>query len=144
AHIKDVAAYLKFVINPRDELAFKRLVQLLPGIGGKGADRLWKAFSAQHGRGVQSLKSKVQSQETPPNREDHRVRGPHSPLVTRHSSLAVRLQACVELVPKKAAVDWAQFAATVAQMEAEDVRRSAAKMIRLALEAGYEDYIKTA
>ena len=33
AHIKDVAAYLKLVANPRDELSFKRLVQLLPGIG---------------------------------------------------------------------------------------------------------------
>ena len=37
AHIKDVTAYLKLVTNPRDELAFKRLVLLLPGIGGKGA-----------------------------------------------------------------------------------------------------------
>src|SRR5262245_66173298 len=44
AHIKDVAAYLKLVCNPRDELAFKRIVQLLPGIGSKGAERLWKAF----------------------------------------------------------------------------------------------------
>jgi len=47
AHIKDVAAYLKLVMNPRDELSFKRLVQLLPGIGGKGADKLWQAFSAE-------------------------------------------------------------------------------------------------
>jgi len=34
AHIKDVAAHLKLVTNPRDELSFKRLVQLLPGVGG--------------------------------------------------------------------------------------------------------------
>ena len=46
AHIKDVTAYLKLVMNPRDELSFKRTVQLLPGIGGKGADKLWKVFSA--------------------------------------------------------------------------------------------------
>src|SRR5438093_9721437 len=44
AHIKDVAAYLKLVCNPRDELSFKRVVRLLPGIGGKGADKLWKLF----------------------------------------------------------------------------------------------------
>ena len=47
AHVKDVAAYLKLVTNPRDELSFKRLVQLLPGIGGKGADKLWKEFGAR-------------------------------------------------------------------------------------------------
>ena len=44
AHIKDVAAYLKLVTNPRDELSFKRLAQLLPGIGSKGADKLWEGF----------------------------------------------------------------------------------------------------
>ena len=43
AHIKDVAAYLRFAINANDELAFKRMTQLLPGIGGKTADKLWNA-----------------------------------------------------------------------------------------------------
>jgi DNA helicase II / ATP-dependent DNA helicase PcrA len=44
AHIKDVAAYLRLVCNPRDELAFKRLGRMLPGVGGKTADRLWKRY----------------------------------------------------------------------------------------------------
>ena len=44
AHIKDVAAYLRLVCNPRDELAFKRLARMLPGVGGKSADRLWKQY----------------------------------------------------------------------------------------------------
>jgi DNA helicase-2/ATP-dependent DNA helicase PcrA len=46
AHIKDVAAYVKFIANPRDELAFKRIVRLLNGVGGKSADKLWTAFRA--------------------------------------------------------------------------------------------------
>jgi DNA helicase-2/ATP-dependent DNA helicase PcrA len=46
AHIKDVAAYIKFIHNSRDELALKRIVRLLDGIGGKTADRLWNAFKA--------------------------------------------------------------------------------------------------
>ena len=41
AHIKDVAAFLKFAINPNDEVAFKRMVRLLPGIGSKTAENLW-------------------------------------------------------------------------------------------------------
>ena len=44
AHIKDITAYLKLVANPRDEVSFIRLAQMLPGIGGKGAARLWKSF----------------------------------------------------------------------------------------------------
>jgi len=41
AHIKDVAAFIRFVANPRDEVAFKRMVRLLPGIGGRSAETLW-------------------------------------------------------------------------------------------------------
>ena len=41
AHIKDVAAMMKFALNPKDEVAFKRLVQLFPGIGTKTAESLW-------------------------------------------------------------------------------------------------------
>jgi DNA helicase-2/ATP-dependent DNA helicase PcrA len=33
AHIKDVLAYLRIVVNPRDETAWRRLLLLLPGIG---------------------------------------------------------------------------------------------------------------
>lgn len=47
AHIKDVLAYLRVIVNPRDEPAWRRLLLLLPGIGqAKSAalcDRLTKA-----------------------------------------------------------------------------------------------------
>jgi len=45
AHIKDVAAFMKFAHNRRDEIAFKRIVKLLPGIGPGSADRLWQSWS---------------------------------------------------------------------------------------------------
>ena len=73
AHIKDVAAYIKLVANPYDELAFKRLVQLLPGVGGKGAEKLWAGFAGL-----------FQAQSAGP------------------SPLATALQGCVKAVPKKA------------------------------------------
>jgi DNA helicase-2/ATP-dependent DNA helicase PcrA len=41
AHIKDVLAFLKFVQNPQDELSFKRVAKLVPGIGAASADALW-------------------------------------------------------------------------------------------------------
>ncbi|MGZ4967271.1 MAG: ATP-dependent helicase, partial [Chthoniobacterales bacterium] len=44
AHIKDVASFIRFVANPRDEVAFKRMTKLLPGIGNKSADNLWSAW----------------------------------------------------------------------------------------------------
>jgi DNA helicase-2/ATP-dependent DNA helicase PcrA len=46
AHVKDVAAFMKLVFNRRDEIAFKRLVRMLPGVGSKGADNLWREWLA--------------------------------------------------------------------------------------------------
>jgi DNA helicase-2/ATP-dependent DNA helicase PcrA len=45
AHVKDVAAFMKFVTNPTDELAFKRMVRLLPGVAVKTAENLWRQLS---------------------------------------------------------------------------------------------------
>jgi len=122
AHIKDVTAYIKFVANPRDELSFKRLVELLPGVGAKAADKLWAAM----GSGISDLGSGER-----PERPDARP----------HSQLATALQKCSGAVPKRAASAWAQFVATLSQLEAPDVRNSASKMIKLVMDAGYDDYL---
>jgi DNA helicase-2/ATP-dependent DNA helicase PcrA len=47
AHVKDVTSFIRFIANPRDEVAFKRMVKLLPGIGGKSADNLWRAWESK-------------------------------------------------------------------------------------------------
>src|SRR5947208_5705400 len=44
AHIKDVTSFIRLVANPRDEVAFKRMVKLLPGIGNRNAENLWNAW----------------------------------------------------------------------------------------------------
>ena len=44
AHIKDVSAFLRFATNRKDEVSFKRMAMLLPGIGAKGADKMWRAW----------------------------------------------------------------------------------------------------
>ena len=49
AHIKDVASFLKFAANHHDEVAFKRIVRLLPGVGGVAADKLWAGFEKELG-----------------------------------------------------------------------------------------------
>ncbi|HEY0840497.1 MAG TPA: ATP-dependent helicase, partial [Vulgatibacter sp.] len=52
AHIKDVLCFLRVASNPSDELAFKRMVRLFPGIGSGSADGLWTAFRAACASGV--------------------------------------------------------------------------------------------
>jgi DNA helicase-2/ATP-dependent DNA helicase PcrA len=114
AHLKDVAAYLKLVINPNDEMAFKRLAQLLPGIGARGADKLWAVFTGQLAKGEHSRKNPI----------------------------ATALQAASASVPKKAARAWPEFVITISQLEDEEVRNDPDRMIRVVLEAGYEDYLQ--
>ncbi len=45
AHIKDVTSYLRLVVNPRDELAWKRVIKLIPKIGNATASRLWERLA---------------------------------------------------------------------------------------------------
>ena len=119
AHIKDVTAYLKLVANPRDELSFKRLAQLLPGIGGKGADKLWKAFQRSR-RAKPSRRCRSRHPDRPGARSAQ-TRNPQPATRNPHSADRACRPAPAR-VPKKAAVAWAQFVATIAQLEAEDVR----------------------
>jgi len=52
AHIKDVTAFIRCIANPRDEVAFKRMVKLLPGVGNRSAENLWNAWERSlHERG---------------------------------------------------------------------------------------------
>ncbi len=44
AHIKDAAAFMKITCNRKDEVAFKRIVNMLPGVGAKSADSLWQQW----------------------------------------------------------------------------------------------------
>src|ERR1700677_1623779 len=46
AHIKDVAAFLKFALNPKDELAFKRIASLMRDVGERTGDKLWQKLAA--------------------------------------------------------------------------------------------------
>jgi DNA helicase-2/ATP-dependent DNA helicase PcrA len=145
AHIKDATAFLKLVANPRDEVSFKRLAQLLPGIAARGAEKLWNSFSAKLAT-VARASSPAGSPGVPPGVPTGDETSPQpavgtSALRAGHS-LATALQACAKSVPAKAATAWAQFVATISQLEAESARKSAARILRLVIDAGYDDYLK--
>ena len=45
AHVKDVLAHLRLLVNPKDEMSFKRALKLLPKVGERTAAVLWEAVS---------------------------------------------------------------------------------------------------
>ena len=131
AHIKDATAYLKLVTNPLDEIAFKRVAQLHPGIAAKGADRLWKIFSSEM-EIFQKNKNGDGAKSPNDDKSKRRERSMTHPVATA-------LETCAPHVGKKAGVAWAQFVATAAQLEEE---KSPSKMLRIVIDAGYDDYLK--
>ncbi|HEX7618550.1 MAG TPA: ATP-dependent helicase, partial [Verrucomicrobiae bacterium] len=99
AHIKDATAFLKLVANPRDEVSFKRLAQLLPGIGAKGTDKLWQFyFSSSRGNEAQTESGKRSAESGNESEPPH----------VGSCNIGTPLQCCAKFVPAKAATAWAQ------------------------------------
>jgi DNA helicase-2/ATP-dependent DNA helicase PcrA len=131
AHIKDVSSYLRFVVNPTDEIAFQRMVRLVPGIGEKSAMRLWKAFQ-------EKWTVRAVAAWDPEKLESERAELEPG----QANALATALQQAAAAAPKKAAAAWANLAITISQMGHPDIWNKPGKMIRHILEGGYEDYLK--
>jgi DNA helicase II / ATP-dependent DNA helicase PcrA len=47
AHIKDVTSFMRILLNPLDELAWKRILGLYPKVGKVTADKVWTFISRQ-------------------------------------------------------------------------------------------------
>lgn len=112
AHIKDVAAFLRFVVNRKDEVSFKRMVQLLPGCGPGTSNKLWLKW----------LRDQVSGDAMPPNKWSDVLLG--------------------YPVPKKAAQHWEQLCYTMDELSPGGEFASPSEMVFSVLEGVYDDYIK--
>jgi DNA helicase-2/ATP-dependent DNA helicase PcrA len=114
AHVKDVAAFMKFAINRQDEVSFKRLVRLVPGIGTASADVMWKKWLKNEGSFSQ----------------------------VNHESFSEALLTLSP--PKKALKVWAQFAFTLGEMfDASGKTVPPASMIQSIVEGVYDEYMQS-
>ncbi len=118
AHIKDVGAFLKFVVNPRDEVAFKRMAKLLPGIGARSADTLWTSVAPLGRLAVQAREN-----------SDGRV-----------FSLGEEISKLK--VPTKAAGAWKQLGHTLEELLPEGRPVAPLRMLQSVREALYDDYAR--
>lgn len=58
AHIKDVLAYLRLIINPQDRLAWQRILNPIPGVGAKTSNRIVRAVLSGDAEEVQKFKKR--------------------------------------------------------------------------------------
>ena len=112
SHVKDVSAFLRFVTNRKDEVSFKRMLQLLPGIGPAAADKLWQSW----------LGTGLAERDTPPE---------------KWSEILLPFKA-----PKKAAKHWEQLCFTLDELSPGGEFVRPALMLFSVLEGVYDDYLK--
>ena len=127
AHIKDVTSFIRFVANPRDEVAFNRMVKLLPGIGNRTAENLWRAWES--GLVVAGIGDPgAENAPTPAG-----VSAPGY-------SFGERLLAMN--VPAKSKKMWTQLAHTLDEIAPGGEPNPPSEMITSVVEAIYDDYAK--
>ncbi|MEM9081379.1 MAG: UvrD-helicase domain-containing protein [Verrucomicrobiota bacterium] len=112
AHIKDVAAFIRLVVNRKDEVSFKRMVLMLPGVGAVGAEKLWKAW----------VKTGWPGEENPPEKfSEEMLKFP---------------------VPKKSGVHWEQLCFTLDELVHGGEFARPSEMIYSVLEGAYDEVLK--
>ena len=107
AHVKDALAVLRWADNPRNRVAAWRALQLLPGVGPKGAERAWTGFEAagRHWGALKSgseefdaLLSSLADPATPWTGQMQRVREWYAPVMERkYDAAEVRAGDLVQL-----------------------------------------------
>ncbi len=133
AHIKDVAAFIRFVANPRDEVAFKRMVRLLPGIGNKSAENLWRGW--EESLGEAALVVAGGGDPGPAN-----AAAPSAGVTAPGYNFGELLLALP--VPARAKRSWQQLADTLDEIAPNGAPKQPTEMIMSIVEAIYDDYAK--
>jgi DNA helicase-2/ATP-dependent DNA helicase PcrA len=134
AHVKDVTSFIRFIANPRDEVAFKRMVKLLPGIGNKSADNLWRAWEASLGDAtpVAGVGDPGQSGDGPT------AAGVTDPAYNLRFGERLRGMP----VGAKSKKSWEQLAHTLDEIAPGGQPNPPSEMITSIVEAVYDDYAK--
>ena len=113
AHVKDVAAQLRFVANPKDLTAFFRFACLLPKVGEKTASKLMLlAESISQGKNIGLIDSLLDPE-------------------------------VVKKVPKDAKEDWSSLIDTLKNIDTLAATATPAQVVEGAVCGWYEEYLRT-
>jgi DNA helicase-2/ATP-dependent DNA helicase PcrA len=147
AHIKDVISYLRIIVNPRDELAWKRILKMIPGVGNATANRIYEAIvlrdaeTRRHGDTALVPPAVAGGDLT----ADLGLRNADLQIQNPDSGLAPALLKTKDL-PTFARLQnkqpWQNFIKLLEMLVAEENRNDPAKQIELILLNGYEQHLQ--
>ncbi|MBX7172418.1 MAG: ATP-dependent helicase [Pyrinomonadaceae bacterium] len=125
AHIKDVTSFLKLIVNPRDELAWKRVLLMVEGIGKVTANKIWERLSFAENP-LALIKGEAET-----SNENAEARA----LVRANNSLAIS--------PKlREGSAWRNFAKLLIELTNDDTKDNPARQIELILTNFYEEHLQ--
>lgn len=133
AHIKDVVSYLRVIVNPRDELAWKRILKMVPGVGKTTANRIYEQIALSEPPAVASGLSR------PTDNPGALYTELRPPATAGGSDSAVRLLHEIPRLRDKAT--WRSFVKLLELLVADENRNNPAKQIELILANGYEQFL---
>ena len=149
AHIKDVGAFLKWVVNPRDEVAFKRMVRLLPGVGPRSADSLWEGVLQRLEKSGVPAAQRADAPPSTASTPQPSAGGdePADPLPETVANPWEGLPSIKELllplkVPAKSGKSWEQCVYTLDELAPGGRLVPPSQMIQSVMEAIYDDYAR--
>jgi len=131
AHIKDVVSYLRVIVNPRDELAWKRILKMIPGIGNKTANRVYEAI-------VNGPQGSSLALNSPPYEGGVAVASADG--VVLSTSRLIEFSSSVDRLNKSQS--WRNFIVLLELLVTDENRNSPAKQIEIILTHGYEQYLQ--
>jgi DNA helicase-2/ATP-dependent DNA helicase PcrA len=128
AHIKDVISYLRIIVNPRDELSWKRVLKMIPGVGNKTANAVYESIVSEPPALVAEARAL--------NAADQDAGSP----AIESPSLAIDILRSVPKLRDKAT--WKSFVELMEMLVQQENRNNPTKQIELILTNGYEDYLQ--
>ena len=127
AHIKDVVSYLRVIVNPRDELAWKRILKMIPGIGNATATRIFEQ--------IRTLSEPSVVTDGLPQAEGERSTNLvlSGNFIDRITANSARL---------RSSAPFRDFLVLLELLSAQENRNIPSKQIAFILEHGYERYLQ--
>lgn len=146
AHLKDVISYLRIIVNPRDELAWKRILKMIPSVGNATANRIYEAMVLQSGeedaetrrRGDAENYDLIDSESTEISNANNQLTVSPRPRVS--ASLTLTLPPSLNRLQNKQS--WQEFVKLLEILTTDENRNNPAKQIELILTNGYEQHLQ--
>jgi DNA helicase-2/ATP-dependent DNA helicase PcrA len=146
AHIKDVVSYLRIIVNPRDELAWKRILKMIPGIGNATANKIYQSIAfAAPGTGPDDTGGNANGSERVPDEPSSEPgdTGGNAAVMERASSSALSKTLDSAGIPPsiKSKTPWQNFVRLIDELTRDDTKGNPAKQIETVLSSGYDQYL---